>query len=152
MKTTQEKIAVMQAFEEGKPVRWNRSSGGCGVSKKTEGGKLDWGWESCDYEIVQEEPKPEPAKAREWWLHLAGTDVVLYGQLSCGHPSDVLVREVLPDADAEFEELRAECARLAKELTEAREVEANIRHALDHHFAVAREIILKVRRVLDGIA
>lgn len=57
MKTTAEKIAVMQAYEEGKKIRIEFDFGTMVTfCIKSTHGELEWDWKKCKYEIV-EEPK-----------------------------------------------------------------------------------------------
>lgn len=50
MKTTKEKIAVMQAYEDGKKIEI------CGKTEKVWHNAIspDWNWAACDYRIKQE--------------------------------------------------------------------------------------------------
>lgn len=50
MKTTQEKIAIMQAYEDGKKIEI------CGKTEKVWHNAIlpDWNWAVCDYRIKQE--------------------------------------------------------------------------------------------------
>ncbi len=58
MKTTAEKIAVMQAYDEGKKIRIDHY-GAIQFCLKSTHGDLCWDWKDSDYEIV-EEPKQVP--------------------------------------------------------------------------------------------
>lgn len=60
MKTTAEKIAVMQAYEKGKKIRIEFDFGtSVTFCLKSTHGDLCWDWKDSDYEIV-EEPKQVP--------------------------------------------------------------------------------------------
>lgn len=60
MKTTAEKIAVMQAYDEGKKIKTEFDFGtSTTFLVKNVHGELEWDWKHCDYEIV-EEPKQVP--------------------------------------------------------------------------------------------
>lgn len=50
MKTTKEKIAIMQAYEDGKKIEI------CGKTEKVWHNAIspDWNWAACDYRIKQE--------------------------------------------------------------------------------------------------
>ena len=58
MKTDKQKIAVMQAFEDGKSVRV-RADGH--TYNKNYGDRLIWNWPHCDYEVVR-----EPVQVVHW--------------------------------------------------------------------------------------
>jgi len=53
MKTTAEKIAVMQAYESGKKIRIDHY-GDIQFCLKSTHGDLCWDWKDCDYNIVEE--------------------------------------------------------------------------------------------------
>jgi len=57
--TTAEKIKVMQAFEDGRDIRFVIQGGGCGViSKCRQGDNPGWNWEEITYTIVTPSPPP----------------------------------------------------------------------------------------------
>ena len=59
MKTTKEKIAVMQAYEEGKELKIISRIGEVILACKHTHGELDWNWKHTIYEVVKE-PKQVP--------------------------------------------------------------------------------------------
>ena len=55
MKTTEEKIAVMQAYLDGKKIRYQfKHEGIFAVCQKPT--ELIWDWSDCDYEVAIDEP------------------------------------------------------------------------------------------------
>jgi hypothetical protein len=55
MRTTKEKIAIMQAFEDGKPIEMkNASSAQWSTLSMGKSADPIWNWGSCDYRIKQE--------------------------------------------------------------------------------------------------
>lgn len=50
MKTVQEKIAVMQAFADGKPIEFSKGDGDWVVV-----GRPTWNWHNCDYRIQEDQ-------------------------------------------------------------------------------------------------
>lgn len=53
--TTQEKIAVMQAFVEGKEIEVKK----CGIEQWVQISRPIWDWGDCEYRIKPEHPKPK---------------------------------------------------------------------------------------------
>lgn len=120
MKTTAEKIAVMQAFERGEVVEI-RSVKDESTWTDVHWESPDWDWASCDYRIkpAGHEPKPEPQteprKAREWWAVVSDVSACFSQHgVFAGHdlryPYEIRVREVLPGDD----DLRARVEGLAE--------------------------------------
>lgn len=89
MSTTQEKIAVMQAFIEGKTIQvyYNRGPDPHWVDRDC-GSSPSWNWFDYDYRI-----KREP---REWWL-VKGSGGLLLTAYPCKQNGfeNIHVREVL---------------------------------------------------------
>ena len=79
MRTTAEKIEVMQAFVDGKKIEALPGIGGNG--KWVDWQDPNWDWDCCDYRVKPQEP-------REWWtcdFHMAplftirdGVEIFLY--------------------------------------------------------------------------
>jgi hypothetical protein len=58
--TTAEKIAVMQAYVEGKEIQFCESGKETWLDLNLQDSEPRWNWERCDYRV-----KPKP---REWWF------------------------------------------------------------------------------------
>lgn len=63
MKTTKDKIKIMQAYEDGETIRFTRIGAGTCDFLKANRGEPEWDWPNCTYEIV---PPPGPQVGDVW--------------------------------------------------------------------------------------
>lgn len=85
-KTTKEKIAVMQAFVDGKPIEICEVGGNwISLHPDWKGQEVCWNWEEYDYRVA-------PPKPKEIWVNEYPSYLVVH------HAKDAALKNAFPDA------------------------------------------------------